>query len=68
MIGWDMYLTPEQAARGLELMHWLGDEHRCPADAYHDLGRYAMYRLANRPAPRRLSRPRRRPHRPAISV
>ncbi|MDX1383677.1 MAG: DegT/DnrJ/EryC1/StrS family aminotransferase [Thermoanaerobaculia bacterium] len=48
MIGWDMYLTPEQAARGLELMQWLPERRICEPEPYQDLSRYEMYRRANR--------------------
>ncbi|MBU2685830.1 MAG: DegT/DnrJ/EryC1/StrS family aminotransferase [Gammaproteobacteria bacterium] len=43
--GWNMMLTPEQAARGLELMQWLKDENLLPPDPYTDLSKYSFYKL-----------------------
>ena len=48
MPGWNMYLTPEQAARGLELLQWLPDRTVDPPDPYQDLSRYKFYTEANR--------------------
>ena len=42
--GWNMYMTTEQAARGLELLQWVPDEMRLPRDPYQDLSRYSFYR------------------------
>lgn len=38
--GWNMYMTPEQAARGLELMHWVPEEVKLKPDPYQDLSQY----------------------------
>jgi dTDP-4-amino-4,6-dideoxygalactose transaminase len=46
--GWNMYMTPEQASRGLELMQWLPDEVLCERDPYQDLSKYEFYVGANR--------------------
>ena len=48
MAGWNMYMTPEQAARGLELLQWLPDRNVDPPDLYQDLSRYKFYTEANR--------------------
>lgn len=48
MVGWNMYMTPEQAARGLEFMQWLPDENIAPPDEYQDLSKYRFYAEANR--------------------
>lgn len=49
IIGWNMYMTPEQAARGLLLMSNVKDynepHHR---EIYPDLSVYKMYKNANR--------------------
>ena len=47
-IGWNMYMTPEQAARGLELMQFLKDENIAEPDPYQDLSKYQFYMEANR--------------------
>jgi len=47
-VGFNMYLQPEQAARGLELMQFLKDENISPPDEYQDLSRYSFYTEANR--------------------
>ncbi|MHC4726114.1 MAG: DegT/DnrJ/EryC1/StrS family aminotransferase [Planctomycetota bacterium] len=44
MAGWNMYMTPEQAARGLELMQWFGDGFVGERDRYHDLSKYDFYK------------------------
>jgi len=44
MIGWNMYMTPEQAVRGLELMQYLKDENISPPDKYPDLSKMEIYR------------------------
>jgi dTDP-4-amino-4,6-dideoxygalactose transaminase len=46
--GWNCYMTPEQAARGLELMQWIGDWNVLPPDPYQDLSQYDFYTKANR--------------------
>ena len=48
MIGWNMYMTPEQAARGLELMQFLKDDNIASPDPYQDLSKYKFYTEANR--------------------
>ena len=48
MIGWNMYMEPEQAARGLQLMQWLPDKVLLPPDPYQDLSKYDFYTKANR--------------------
>ena len=47
MLGWNMYMTPEQAARGLVLMEYLKDEN-FKTPTYPDLSQYEIYRNANR--------------------
>jgi len=47
-VGWNMYMTPEQAARGLELMQFLKDNNISPPDPYQDLSKYDFYTKANR--------------------
>lgn len=48
MLGWNMYMTPEQAARGLQLFGLLKDRHPedLPSDTqnYPDLSQYPVYR------------------------
>ena len=48
MVGWNMFMTPEQAARGLELIQWLPDKNIAPSDRYQDLSKYKFYTKANR--------------------
>ena len=48
MVGWNMYMTPEQAARGLDLMQFLKDENIASPDPYQDLSKYKFYTEANR--------------------
>lgn len=48
MAGWNAYMTPEQAARGLELFQWLPDDNISPPDKYQDLSKYKFYTEANR--------------------
>ena len=48
MVGWSMYMTPEQAARGLELLQWLPDKNIASLDSYQDLSKYEFYTEANR--------------------
>lgn len=48
MPGWNMYMTPEQAARGLQLLSILRYENVAPEDPYQDLSQYTFYTKANR--------------------
>ncbi len=48
MAGWNMYLTPMQAARGLELFQWLPDKNISLPDSYQDLSKYEFFTKANR--------------------
>lgn len=48
MPGWNMYMMPEQAARGLVLLQWLPDDNIAPPDPYQDLSKYKFYTEANR--------------------
>lgn len=48
MAGWNMYLEPEQAARGLQLMQWIKDVNIIPPDPYQDLSKYKFFTEANR--------------------
>ena len=48
MPGWNMTMTPEQAARGLCLMENLKDENILPRDPYQDLSQYKFFTEANR--------------------
>jgi len=48
MVGWNMYMTPEQAARGLELLQWLLGKNITAPDPYQDLSKYKFYTEANR--------------------
>ena len=48
MAGWNMYMTPEQAARGLERLQWLSDRNIDAPDLYQDLSKYKFYTEANR--------------------
>ena len=48
MLGWNMYMTPEQAARGLERLQGLPDINIDKHDEYQDLSRYKFYTEANR--------------------
>lgn len=43
MVGWNMYMTPEQAARGLLLARYLEDYEMAPKIDYPDLSSYPMY-------------------------
>ena len=47
-IGYCCYMAPEMAARGLELMQFIGDDCTQPYEAYQDLSKYTMYTRANR--------------------
>ena len=45
MVGWNCYMTPEQAARGLLLMHFLPENNEDPPEeAYPDLSKYEIYK------------------------
>ena len=46
--GWNLYLSPEQAARGLELMQWIKNKNIDEPDEYQDLSQYKFYTEANR--------------------
>jgi len=48
MPGWNCYMTPEQAARGLVMMQWLPDFNLLKPDPYTDLSRYDFFTKANR--------------------
>ena len=48
MPGWNCYMTPDQASRGLVLMQWLADRNVLPPDPYLDLTRYKFFTEANR--------------------
>jgi dTDP-4-amino-4,6-dideoxygalactose transaminase len=48
MAGWNYYMTPEQASRGLVLMQWLSDYNVMPEDPYTDLSQYKFFTEANR--------------------
>ena len=49
MPGWNMYMSPEQAARGLERLQWLSDINIDRyKDEYQDLSKYKFYTEANR--------------------
>jgi dTDP-4-amino-4,6-dideoxygalactose transaminase len=48
MAGWNFYMTPEQASRGLMLMQWLPDFNLLKPDPYMDLSQYNFFTEANR--------------------
>jgi len=48
MPGWNCYMTPEQASRGLVLMQWLPDFNLLDPDPYTDLSQYEFFTGANR--------------------
>jgi dTDP-4-amino-4,6-dideoxygalactose transaminase len=48
MAGWNFYMTPEQASRGLILMQWLPDFNLLKPDPYIDLSIYKFFTEANR--------------------
>lgn len=49
MVGWNCYMTPEQAARGLLLLNLISDDQPdLPYEDYPDLSKYKMYTEANR--------------------
>jgi len=43
-IGFNCYMTPEQAARGLELLQFAKDEYPEEYEAYQDLSKYEFYK------------------------
>jgi hypothetical protein len=47
MAGWNCYMTPEQASRGLMLLQWLPDFNLLPPDPYTDLSQYNFFSEAN---------------------
>jgi len=52
MPGWNCYMTPEQASRGLVMMQWLPDFNLLKPDPYTDLSQYSFFTGANREDPR----------------
>jgi len=46
IVGWNMYMTPEQAVRGLELMQYLKDVNISPSDKYPDLSKMKCFKGA----------------------
>ena len=49
IVGWNCYMTPEQASRGLVLLSFLPDKNDdLPWEPYQDLSKYEMYTKANR--------------------
>ena len=49
MLGWNCYMTPEQASRGLTLLSFLPEVNEdLPWEPYQDLNKYKMYTEANR--------------------
>ena len=42
-VGFNCYMTPEQAARGLELLQFAKDEYPEAYEAYQDLSQYGFY-------------------------
>lgn len=47
-VGWNCYMSPEQAARGLEQLQWIGDGGVLLPDQYQDLSKYKFFTEANR--------------------
>jgi len=47
-VGWNMYMAPTQATRGLELMQWIKDDNIMEPDFYPNLSMYEFYKEANR--------------------
>ena len=44
IIGWNFYMTPEQAARGLQLMMYLPEYNEdMPIEQYNDLSKYSIF-------------------------
>ena len=48
MVGWNMYMTPEQAARGLQLMSHVDEEIKPKKVTYQDLSKHDVFTKANR--------------------
>lgn len=48
MVGWNMYMTPSQAARGLVLLSKAKDKYIINKPNFQDLSKYQMYIKANR--------------------
>jgi len=48
MLGWNYYMLPEIAARGVVLMSAIGDNNEDIALEYQDLSQYTIYTEANR--------------------
>lgn len=48
MAGWNMYMTPEQAARGLEQLQWHGEGRIMGYETYPRLDNYKFFTEANR--------------------
>jgi len=48
MAGWNCYMTPEQASRGLVQMQWISDYNLLEPDPYTDLSHYKFFTKANR--------------------
>jgi dTDP-4-amino-4,6-dideoxygalactose transaminase len=44
MLGWNMYMTPEQAARGLLLMQFLSDKFQSKIQEFPDLSKFVTYK------------------------
>jgi dTDP-4-amino-4,6-dideoxygalactose transaminase len=44
MVGWNMYMTPEQAARGILLMNNIKDFNQHKKPQYPDLSKYEIYK------------------------
>lgn len=44
MLGWNMYMTPEQAARGMEFMQWIPDSIVLPREPYLDLPNQPLWK------------------------
>ena len=44
MLGWNMYMTPEQAARGLLLMKDSNSLKKMPMPEYPDLSQFEIYK------------------------
>ncbi len=44
MLGWNMYMTPEQAARGLSLMQNMAPDNKDLTDNYKDLTEFTIFK------------------------
>lgn len=44
MLGWNMYITPEQAARGLLLMQFVSDKFQSKIQEFPDLSKFVAYK------------------------